>query len=160
MRGGTRGCMHGSPPAGPPLKVRCPSAREDAAGSPQAAQGARLAAQGKPSFQSVQSLQSFQSFQSSSEEGGAEEPSFQSFQSVPRFQLPLLVEAIAPCIALKCPATSAWILVWLVFGFRGGVYGGPVGSQRGQGIVSSAGISFRPGRIVGEVVGVIRFLVG
>ena len=35
----------------------------------------------------------------------------------------LLVEALAPCVAVKCISTSAWIVVWLVFGCRGGVYG-------------------------------------
>ena len=88
---------------------------------------------------------------------GCGSPVFKVFKG---FKHMLLGKAIALCIALKFLSTSAWILVWLVFGFRGGVYGCHVGSQRGQGIVSSAGISFRPGRIVGEVVGVIRFLVG
>ena len=91
---------------------------------------------------------------------GGGSPVFTVFKVFKVFKPPLLVKALAPIIALNFPSTSAWILVWRVFGFRGGVYGGPLVSQRGQGIVPSAGISFRSGRIVGEVFGVIRFLVG
>ena len=88
---------------------------------------------------------------------GCGSPVFKVFKG---FKHMLLGKAIALCIALKFLSTSAWILVWLVFGYRGGVYGDPVVGQRGQGTVSSAGILFRSGRIVGDFFGVIRFLIG